>query len=353
MPADQFSERINQQLKAQRPFVLYSDFNQSKFKALLQNSSKAYQTSRFDKNGFIFAPYDLNQPTYIIPDDMSEHATYKLPEANGSFFSSVIQTTNAIDHKKLIAKAIQNIFETNLEKVVLARSCEIEFSILDPIGIFYKIANAYREAYTYCWFHPSTGFWYGASPESLVKISRNKVHLVALAGTQRYKGQLEVNWDSKNTKEQSIVTDYLKSSLSKHLSGLSLSQPKTIRSANLLHLQTKLIGHLKEGKYRLRNLLWTLHPTPAVCGAPKHSAMAFIKDNEPLDRQFYSGFLGTIKQNSTGALESANLVVNLRCMQLIGQKSLLYAGGGITKQSTPEMEWEETEAKIQTLKSIF
>ena len=54
MPVDQFSERINQQLKAQRPFVLYSDFNQSKFKALLQNSSKAYQTSRFDKNGFIF-----------------------------------------------------------------------------------------------------------------------------------------------------------------------------------------------------------------------------------------------------------------------------------------------------------
>ena len=66
-----------------------------------------------------------------------------------------------------------------------------------------------------------------------------------------------------------------------------------------------------------------------------------------------AGFLGTIKQNSSGALESANLVVNLRCMQLIGKKSLLYAGGGITNQSTAEMEWEETEAKIQTLKSIF
>ena len=54
MSADQFSERIAQQLKAQRPFVLYSDFNQTQFKALFQNSSKAYQTSEFDKNGFVF-----------------------------------------------------------------------------------------------------------------------------------------------------------------------------------------------------------------------------------------------------------------------------------------------------------
>lgn len=353
MSVDKFSERIAQQLKAQRPFVLYSDFNQTQFNAIFQNSSKAYQTSEFDKNGFVFAPFDLSQPTYIIPDDISEHTTYNLPKFKDSFFSSQIQTTNAKAHKKLIKKAIQNIFETNLEKVVLARSCEIEFSILDPIGLFYSIANAYTEAYTYCWFHPSTGFWFGASPESLVKISGNKVQLVALAGTQRFKGQLEVNWDSKNTKEQSMVTDYLKSSLSKHLSSLSLSQPKTIRSANLLHLQTTLTGHLNKGKHSLRNLLWALHPTPAVCGTPKESAMAFIKDNETLDRQFYSGFLGTIKQNSSGALESANLVVNLRCMQLIGKKSLLYAGGGITNQSTAEMEWEETEAKIQTLKSIF
>ena len=168
MSVDQLSERIAQQVKAQRPFVLYSDFNQTQFKALFQNSSKAYQTSEFDKNGFVFAPFDLSQPTYIIPDDISEHATYKLPKVKDSFFSSQIQTTNAKAHKKLIKKAIQNIFKTNLEKVVLARNCEIEFSILDPIGLFYNIANAYMEAYTYCWFHPSTGFWFGASPESLV-----------------------------------------------------------------------------------------------------------------------------------------------------------------------------------------
>ena len=68
------------------------------------------------------------------------------------------------------------------------------------------------------------------------------------------------------------------------MSGLSLSQPKTIRSANLLHLQTTLTGHLNKGKHRLRNLLWALHPTPAVCGTPKESAMAFIKDNESVKK---------------------------------------------------------------------
>ena len=88
--------------------VLYSDFNQTQLKALFQNSSKAYQTSEFDKNGFVFAPFDLSQPTYIIPDDISEHATYKLPKVKDSFFSSQIQTTNAKAHKKLIKKAKQS-----------------------------------------------------------------------------------------------------------------------------------------------------------------------------------------------------------------------------------------------------
>ena len=353
MSENQHTERIAQQLKAQRPFVLYSDFNKTQFKAIFQNSSKAYKTSGFDEDGFVFAPFNLNQEAYIIPNNLSEQASYKLLQSKDSFFSSKIQTFNKKAHKELIKKAIHNIFETNLEKVVLARSCEIEFSILDPIGLFYNIAKAYPEAYTYCWFHPCTGFWLGASPESLVKISGNKVQLVALAGTQRFNNQSQVDWDAKNIKEQSMVTDYLKNNLSNHLSALSVSQPRTIRSADLLHLQTTITGQINKGKYVLRNLLWGLHPTPAVCGSPKENAMAFIKDNETLDREFYSGFLGTIKQDSFGDLESANLVVNLRCMQLMGKKALLYAGSGITSQSTPEMEWEETEAKMQTLKSIF
>jgi len=40
-------------------------------------------------------------------------------------------------------------------------------------------------------------------------------------------------------------------------------------------------------------------------------------------------------------------------MEVGAQAVALYAGGGITAQSDPQREWEETEAKLQTLRSAI
>ena len=47
------------------------------------------------------------------------------------------------------------------------------------------------------------------------------------------------------------------------------------------------------------------------------------------------------------------LFVNLRCMQIKGSTALLYVGGGITKDSIPEDEWEETVAKSKTMLKVL
>ena len=56
-----------------------------------------------------------------------------------------------------------------------------------------------------------------------------------------------------------------------------------------------------------------------------------------------------MKNNST----VTNLVVNLRCMHITDLKATLVAGGGITSKSDQEKEWEETEAKLRTISSVF
>ena len=48
-----------------------------------------------------------------------------------------------------------------------------------------------------------------------------------------------------------------------------------------------------------------------------------------------------------------NLFVNLRCLQIKNNQALIYVGGGITKDSNPEKEWEETVAKSLTTKSLL
>ena len=89
-----------------------------------------------------------------------------------------------------------------------------------------------------------------------------------------------------------------------------------------------------------------LHPTPAVGGLPQQKAINFIRERENFDRQFYAGFFGIETDNS------ARFYVNLRSMQLFKNGLVLYAGGGITAQSNPEAEWEETERKLQTLLDV-
>ena len=60
-----------------------------------------------------------------------------------------------------------------------------------------------------------------------------------------------------------------------------------------------------------------------------------------------------INQCKTSKVKYSNLVVNLRCMNIDSDIITLFAGGGITEKSDSEKEWEETELKINTLKTLL
>jgi isochorismate synthase len=47
--------------------------------------------------------------------------------------------------------------------------------------------------------------------------------------------------------------------------------------------------------------------------------------------------------------EEQEYFVNLRCMQLTENGAILYAGGGITAQSDPAAEYDETVNKMKTM----
>ena len=47
---------------------------------------------------------------------------------------------------------------------------------------------------------------------------------------------------------------------------------------------------------------------------------------------------------------STHLYVSLRCMNIEGNIYHLYAGGGLLRDSTLEQEWQETEAKLETMR---
>ena len=137
---------------------------------------------------------------------------------------------------------------------------------------------------------------------------------------------------------------------------------------HLLHLKNVITAQLKSN-LSLKHIISVLHPTPAVCGLPKEASKVFILDNEAYHRGYYTGFLGEINletkltprsgkrniENSAYAFNkvSTQLYVNLRCTQIKEKEALIYVGGGITKSSNPEKEWEETVSKSLIIKSIL
>ena len=80
--------------------------------------------------------------------------------------------------------------------------------------------------------------------------------------------------------------------------------------------------------------------------------MDFIRTNETINREYYSGFLGEINIPNENQIPVTNLVVNLR-YAFENNFATLFAGGGITSKSDVDKEWNETEEKLNTIKSIL
>jgi isochorismate synthase len=354
-----FFEHLASQLANNLPFVAYRKPNDKHIKLLMQEDDNLNHTDNYEESGFLFAPFSKKQPTLIIP--YSQRLFFKCEYRIDSSIAKPKPSENKnlankeakAHHLAIIQKGIGAIKSGSLAKVVLSRKLEIKLNEPSPIELFKNLLATYATAFCYIWHHPKVGLWLGASPETLLKIDKNSLHTMALAGTQAYTNILNVKWGSKEINEQQLVTDFLVSGLKDTFGSktkMEISDVQTVKAAKLLHLKTDIQVSLKEIKAPIKKLIQNIHPTPAVCGFPSDVAKEFILHNEGYDRTYYTGFMGELNfSNST----PTQLFVNLRCMQITNKTAIIYVGGGITQNSIAEKEWEETENKAKTMLSIL
>ena len=380
MEQTDFFQKLNDHVQGQKAFVAYRKPGSSTVKALLQKDKISHKINDHSESGFVFAPFNAEATTYLIPAKESDFFEFEFPAE--TFLDdrpdNVQEPTIGFEfmekdqkiHENLVQKGIDAIKEGNFQKVVLSRSERVQLYDPDPIRIFKNLLNKYAQAFVYLWFHPETGYWLGATPETLLNVERNRFKTMALAGTQMFKGNMDVAWEPKEVEEQKFVTDYILESLkkTKGVGNIHATNPYSAKAGSLLHICTDISGKL-DNLADLENLIKILHPTPAVCGLPKQKALSFILENEDYSREFYSGYLGELnmktesKRNSnrrnqenqqfTAILKKTDLFVNLRCMELKDGNARIYIGGGITKDSNAADEWMETVNKAQTMKAVL
>jgi len=256
---------------------------------------------------------------------------------------------------RMVENGINAIEEGEFNKVVSARTLDQPLAKdFDVVDQFQRIEQAYPDAFTSLVSIPGRGTWMGATPELLIDSTTDQFRTVSLAGTQPFPEDADLSeaaWNQKEIEEQAMVSRYIIEQFKTiRLREFEESGPRSDRAGNMIHLKTEYTVNLNEVHFPELGsiMLHLLHPTSAVCGMPKFPALRFIAATEHLNREFYAGFLGPV--NLKGA---TRLYVNLRCMQILRTRAVLYAGAGITHDSIPEKEWEETALKCQTLLDVM
>ena len=312
------------------------------------------QTMELNRKGFLIAPFysTSHEMIQIVPDIY--FLNDEISEAQLSCIKATYNNVNEIDAPSTDISQAEYIEQANqlidllktgaVSKVVLSRTSVIhEIEHIDAPSIFYQLTQTHPHAFVSIFHLPGQSTWIGATPETLLSVDSKGLKTMSLAATKPAINTRE--WSAKEIIEQQIVSEFVEQVLRKYpFESISVSATKDQNAGHISHLVTEYQCNGKLNQQQLTNLIFDLHPTPAVCGIPKEKTLELILQTEKHNREFYAGFIGPIGH------DNAQLFVNLRCMKLTSKSVTYFAGGGLTALSNAESEWEETCLKMKTLR---
>lgn len=187
-----------------------------------------------------------------------------------------------------------------------------------------------------------------ASPELSMRLSQGRMTSAPIKGTAATRGELARS--NKDRTENIMITDVVRNDLAR------VAVPGTVAVSNLLelqphpglfHLVTEVTAQVRitETGVDWAEIFAALSPPASVSGAPKRAAIDLISQIEPVPRGLYCGHFGWIDSD----LDEAELAVAIRTFYARQGRIWFGTGAGITSDSVPELEWEETRLKAHRL----
>ena len=256
-----------------------------------------------------------------------------------------------------VADALRGIEAGSIEKVVLARRVRAPLPTgFDPLEGLERLRERHPGCYRFYFDFGFGGVFLGASPERLVTLRGVRVASDAIAGTAARPDDASaeraaiaaLRGSAKDRSEHEIVVRHIQDALAPFADELNVEpEPEVQRLRRLLHLRTRIAGKMPKGTHIL-SLAERLHPTPAVAGSPRESALDWITAREPGDRGWYAAPIGWMTAGGDG-----DFAVGLRGAFIAERHALLAAGAGIVSGSDPTLEWKETEGKLSAMRDAL
>ncbi len=303
-------------------------------------------------SGFVNFIVNINRKTDLIDNILDELSLLTDSTEIEASIPPVINRKdfpNRKDWDEMINTALSDFSSSSLEKVVLARKTELEFSeSFEPIALLDKLNQTAKDCFNFCFKFDNDSAFLGATPERLYLRENNKIKSEAVAGTRK-RGETpeedkilgdKLLSNQKEIREHKYVVDSIKDALEFLCKSYENGeQVRLLKLAKVQHLYAPFHGILKDSITDV-DILEKLHPTPAVGGYPTARAIFCISNLEPFNRGWYAAPVGWIARNSS------EFAVAIRSGLLVRNKLNLYSGAGILEGSTPENEWKEIENKL-------
>jgi len=283
-------------------------------------------------------------------DNMEELISCDMPDkkTHGMMTSPMRELFDKEEYCRMVSKAKEYIREGDIFQVVLSNRLEADFdgSLLDT----YRVLRTTNPSPYMFYFSSDDIEIAGASPETLVKLEKGRLHTFPLAGTsprgktaeEDKKLEEKLLNDEKELAEHNMLVDLGRNDLGKisRFGSVEVEKYKTVeRFSHVMHIGSTVAGDIREDCDAVSAVDAVL-PAGTLSGAPKIRACQIINQLENNKRGIYGGAIGYI--DFTGNLDTC---IAIRIAFSKNGKVYIRSGAGIVADSVPESEYQECRNK--------
>lgn len=260
------------------------------------------------------------------------------------------------EYKKAVKRMMDHIVDGDIYIANMTQRMMIE-SDMPPFTMFQRLRRNNPSPFG-GYFHYGDIKIISASPERFLRIKDRLIETKPIKGTRK-RGKnpaedcalkRELAESEKDKSELLMIVDLERNDLNRICETGSVNVIKHFEVqtfATVFHLVTTISGVCRENLC-YGDLLQAMFPGGSITGAPKIEAMKIIDKLEHSRRGLYTGSLGYISLNGDCDL---NIVIRTA----VWQNGVYHIGigGGITAESDPSFEYEETLQKGKAFLDLF
>jgi aminodeoxychorismate synthase component I len=253
-------------------------------------------------------------------------------------------------------------YQTNLTQKLTAELPDE----LTPEMIFHKLRREHPAPFS-AFLRRNGSTVISASPERFFSISaengRRTIRTSPIKGT-RPRGATpdedvrlrnELLGSAKDRAENTMIVDLLRNDIGRICEFGSVRVERLCEieeHPTYFNLVSTIAGELRKS-VSISDILRAVFPCGSITGAPKISTIRIIDDIERGPRGLSMGAIGYFIPESFGISERLDLSVAIRTMTVRGRHAEFNVGGGITIESDPASEYDETLVKATALLSAI